>query len=128
MSKIIISLIGLLFLVGAGCTPSPDKYVAEATTWVETSSSTYLYDGSGLKLKEAVPGNCASCWDIYLDFESSAAGFGDRSDQILAQVITPHTIRLRYLQGELIEAITDEVYDEQHARKLESIFLNEPAN
>jgi len=115
-----------LLLVGAGCQPNPNKYVNEATVWVETTAPTYLFDGHDLQLKEAIQGGCSSCWDVYLDFESNSAGFGDRTDQVSAQVITTHTMRIRFLQGEMIEAITDQIYDEQNAKKLESIFITEP--
>lgn len=90
---------------------------------METESPTYVHDGMDLRHKEAIQGGCASCWDIFLEFESSAAGYGDRTDEMLAQVITPHTTRVRFLRGEIIEVVTDQIYDELNDRELENIFL-----
>lgn len=118
---IVISLV--VVLLGAGCRPNPETYEQVALTWVEKNAPTYVHDGSGLHVSESVQGGCSSCWDIFLDFESNAAGYGDRTDEMLAQVITPHTTRVRFLRGDIIEVVTDQVYDEMNARKLENIFL-----
>ncbi len=82
-----------------------------AENWIETSSPTYTHDGSDLTFiseDEITPGR----YLFVFSFTSSSAGYGDRSDQMTAQVITPHTIEVTVEDGELVSAVTDEVYDE----------------
>lgn len=53
-------------------------------------------------------------YKIRMSFDSSHAGFGDREGQMLAQVITPHTIEIIVSEGEVISAVTDGTWDEQN--------------
>lgn len=86
------------------------KQVAEE--WVRNSSPTYTFDGTDLSLvseEELVPGER---YQFVFSFVSSAAGYGDRSDQMAAQVITPHTMEVLVENGRVVNAVTDEVFDE----------------
>lgn len=86
-----------------------------AKEWIEDSSSTYKFDGMNLELVE-VRGldlvNCENCYEVEFIFNSRHAGYGNRDGQILAQIITPHTIVVTVENGETIKVITDQKYDE----------------
>lgn len=83
-----------------------------AQKWVMTTSPTYVFDGSDLTLasqQELIPGQRYQC---NFSFTSAAAGYGDRTGQMVAQVITPHTMEVTIENGQVISAITDGVFDE----------------
>jgi len=75
------------------------------------NSPTYKFDGSGLVHKESMPELCPSCWGFTFEFKSSHAGYGDRTGQMLAQVITPHTASIAVRQGEVKSAVLDMKWD-----------------
>jgi hypothetical protein len=50
-------------------------------------------------------------WEFTFYFESAHAGFGDRTGQMLAQVITPHEAAITVEQGEVINAVMDGKWD-----------------
>ncbi|HWP78395.1 MAG: hypothetical protein AB1299_05910 [Thermoproteota archaeon] len=49
---------------------------------------------------------------VKIAFDSSHTGFGDRTDQILAEVITPHKMDIIVSEGIVVSAVTDGVWDE----------------
>ena len=77
-------------------------------------SPTYLFDGIYETVKvvdtiimESYPVQ----YIIIIEFDSRHAGFGDRTGQVLAQVITPHTAGVKVVDGEVVVAILDDVWD-----------------
>jgi hypothetical protein len=76
-----------------------------------TGSSTYAYDGSGLKLDETITLKCAQCWQFKFSFTCSHAGYGNRSGRMLAQVITPHEALVSITEGRVAAATIDNRYD-----------------
>jgi hypothetical protein len=82
-----------------------------AKTWIEEESLTYVFDGDNLSLVEeaSIDENAHS---FLFSFESRAAGYGDRSDEMLAQVITPHETEIVVKEGNVIYAVTDNVFSE----------------
>lgn len=114
-----------LVLLGAGCAYVPDDsnspFTIERTEdiardWVESRSPTYAYDGTNLTLTNSTEtGECSACYEYTYTFESLHAGYGDREDSIVAQVITPHTIVVSFWNGDLMTAITDGIFDELSA-------------
>lgn len=80
------------------------------------NSSTYDYDGFNLVLKEASPivcvtEPCSNSWVFTFSFVSSHAGYGDRTDQPVAQVITDHVAIVTIEDGQIASAILDEKWD-----------------
>jgi hypothetical protein len=51
-------------------------------------------------------------WEVIISFQCRQAGYGDRTEMILAQVITPHTMRVVVSEGEVRSAVIDGVWDE----------------
>ncbi|MFP4022825.1 MAG: GerMN domain-containing protein [Candidatus Paceibacterota bacterium] len=82
-----------------------------AVNWMEENSPTYTHDGSDLEVveEEEISDNV---FEFIFEFESSSAGYGDRSDEMTAQVITSHTTKVVVEEDEVTSAITDESYSE----------------
>lgn len=76
---------------------------------------TFSFDGvhGSMKIKDIVILESYPVqYHITITFECSQAGYGDRTGQMLAQVITSHEARVHIVQGEVVSAIIDEVWDE----------------
>ncbi|MEX0909666.1 MAG: hypothetical protein WDZ75_00045, partial [Candidatus Paceibacterota bacterium] len=82
-----------------------ENYQDVARAWVEEKSPTYLYDGSNLEHIE-VSEPAGGAFEHTFSFESSQAGYGDRTDEMSAQVITPHQIVVTVRNGEVASVIT----------------------
>jgi len=93
---------------------SGDKWRPMVEDWIQNSSPTYVFDGMNLTFIEGTVNldNCIDCFQFKYSFESRQAGYGDRTGQILAQVITPHIIVVTIESGKITSAITDGVFDE----------------
>ncbi len=76
------------------------------------NSPTYKYDGYDLKFESSEALFCPSCWEFTFSFLSRHSGYGDRSGQVLAQVITPHLIRVNVEDEEIVAVVTDRTFDE----------------
>jgi hypothetical protein len=79
------------------------------------SSPTFAFDGMEDTLKigavivlESYPEQYA----LEARFTSSHGGFGDRTDQIVTQVLTPHVMEIIVSEGVVISAVTDGQWDE----------------
>jgi hypothetical protein len=86
-----------------------------AESWLINYSPTYRFDGMNFVFKESLAldlVDCENCYQFVYDFESRHAGYGDRTGEILAQVITPHTIIITVENGEITQAVIDGVYDD----------------
>jgi hypothetical protein len=53
---------------------------------------------------------------ITISFDCRQAGYGDRTDMVLAQVITTHEARVSVVDGQIINAILDDQWDEKIQR------------
>jgi len=87
-----------------------------AKKFVETSP-TFAFDG----LQETLDIESVSVMESYpvqyriiVAFDSSHGGFGNREDQMLTQVITPHKVDILVSDGAILSAVTDEVWDEMN--------------
>jgi len=82
------------------------------------NAPTYKFDGFDLKFVSSEALRCPFCWEFTFSFQSRAAGYGDRSGQMLAQVITPHTIRVTVDNGKITSLVTDQTFDELNQKFL----------
>lgn len=80
---------------------------------------TYNFDGINLEFESSEIYKCPSCWGFTFSFQCRQAGYGDRTGQILAQVITSHKIHVVVYQGKVGGAIIDGKYDELKQKLLE---------
>jgi len=76
------------------------------------NAPTYKFDGFDLQFVSYETLRCPYCWEFTFSFKSRAAGYGDRTGKMLAQVITPHTIRVTVDKGRVTSLVTDQTFDE----------------
>lgn len=112
MKKVVIVAFLLLWL---GCVGQKKEYTEEESLEIArkfvSKSPTYTYDGEGLRHTETQKGGCDSCWVFTFTFTSRSAGYGDRTGQMVAQVITPHTAGVTVEYGKVTRAVLDEQWD-----------------
>ena len=77
------------------------------------NSPTFVFDGieDTLKLTDTLRPRCPYCWVFVFEFDSRNAGYGDRTGQALAQMITPHKASIAVEQFEIKSAVMDEKWD-----------------
>ncbi|MBR9676573.1 hypothetical protein GOV04_00335 [Candidatus Woesearchaeota archaeon] len=117
MKKIIFFSITILLVFTACSTPSQEElFESSQTTALEfvKNSPTFVFDGieETLTVGPVVSlSKCKNCWLFEIRFDSRAAGYGDRSGQILAQVITEHNAKVFVEDDEVTAALLDEQWD-----------------
>ena len=124
LQKIIIAAVIVLLFVGGALllkTEEPQEARKIAEDWILNNSPTYLFDGFGLRFVSEEELAEGKSYSFVFSFESRAAGYGDRTDELVAQVITPHTIEIVVENGRVISAITDGVYDEIKGEMTEGV-------
>lgn len=98
---------------------SPEEAEKIAEKWMETSP-TYSYDGSDLKLEEhEVLETLPEQHVLNYTFTSRHGGYGNRTDQIVTEALTPHSIEIIVSEGEVRSAVIDSQWDEIAQRPLE---------
>jgi len=77
------------------------------------NSPTFTFDGiqGSIELTDTVTLETPGSWTFVYEFESAHAGYGNREDQILAQVITSHTAYITVQQGQISTAQLDNTWD-----------------
>jgi hypothetical protein len=112
---VLLALLGIIFSLGCiapeseqGITEADSREIARA--FVE-NSPTYQFDGFDLAYNQTVVLRCPYCWMFVFEFTSRHAGYGDRTGQVLAQVITPHTASVTVVQGNVTSATLDGTWD-----------------
>lgn len=101
-------------------------YLTEEGSWEIAeefilNSPTFTFDGNraSLEMVETLYPDIDNAWQFVFRFESTHAGYGDRTGQMLAQVITPHETIITVEQGEVKNAVMDERWDMINQRLLE---------
>jgi len=85
------------------------------------SSPTFVFDGMPETLEVelvAIRESFPEQYVIEADFDSLHGGYGDRTDQMVIQVITQHTMNLVVINGEVTSAILDGKWDELNQLQL----------
>ena len=77
------------------------------------NSPTFQFDGieETITLVETLYPDIENAWQFVFQFESRQAGYGDRTGQMLAEVITPHEAIITVEQGEVTNAVMDGEWD-----------------
>lgn len=88
-----------------------------AESYVE-NSATFKFDGilDTFQLTNTV--QLTAGWQFTFRFECSHAGYGNRSGQNLAQVITPHTAVVTVANGQVTSASMDSIWDMMNQRMM----------
>lgn len=79
-----------------------------ATRWVQ-NNPTFEYDGRNLQMTQHTSTDNQHTFSY--EFESTHSGYGDRSDKVVAPVITQHTIVVELTGAQVTQAIIDGRYN-----------------
>ncbi|MBN1682018.1 hypothetical protein JW865_00505 [Candidatus Bathyarchaeota archaeon] len=120
---ILASLILVSIIVPAGIYAlqnsqnNQNKNVEDTALVYLKNSPTFKFDGilESVELVECWQAQTfayPSFWQVSIEFECAHAGYGDRTGQFLAQVITPHKITIHVTEGEITMAVIDDIWDE----------------
>lgn len=133
MNKIIVGVIVVAVVVIAGVliagmeTPRiPDENGAAmeaevvAEEWVQENAKTFT-DREGEELTHVSTEEIEeSVFEVSFEFDSRFAGYGELADdEVAAQVITSHVIVVSVEDGEVVGAVTDEVFNEYEGAMIE---------
>jgi hypothetical protein len=92
-----------------------DKATQAALAYIE-ESPTYGYDGVPGSIKIEIQSKVIQSKPlrhiVWMSYECTHAGYGDRSNKILAQVITQHLAEVTVIEGRVVRVILDGVWDE----------------
>lgn len=117
---LIATLAVLAFIVSACATPKNGANgkitEEEARQMAENfvrNSPTFTFDGieDTLTLVETLYPDIENAWQFVFRFESRHAGYGDRTGQMLAQVITPHEAIITVENCQVKSVVMDEKWD-----------------
>lgn len=92
-----------------------DQTITEIANEFVLSSPTFAFDGMEDTLEFGPITILESFPEQYLldvMFTSSHGGFGDRTDQVVTQALTPHVMEIVISEGTVISAVTDGTWDE----------------
>jgi len=79
---------------------------------------TFQFDGilDSIKVESVETLRMPYTWEVTVAFQCRHSGYGDRTGMMLAQVITPHKIRVVVSEGRVMRAIIDDEWDEINQR------------
>jgi hypothetical protein len=106
--------------MGGSKIPEDEPAVNTALTFLR-NGATYKYDGipGTLKVGETlILESYPVQYVVTITFDSRHGGYGDRTGQSLIQVITPHTARITVVNGEVVSATLDDMWDELNQEEL----------
>lgn len=93
---------------------TPENAETIALEWLR-NAPTFSFDGiAGTMLVEdiVIMESYPVQYLVKITFDCSHAGYGDRSDLVLAQVITNHKAVVKVVDGNVVSAIIDDTWDE----------------
>ncbi len=116
MGKKILALLTTLItvLTFASCRDNPVgslEFAQDVAEEYVKMESTFRFDGMPETLKLVSATSIAGGWKFAWVFNSRHAGYGNRTGQALAQVITPHVAVVTVQSGNVESAVMDEVYN-----------------
>ncbi len=127
--SIALTAMSLNLAMPGGADLSEDDAAVEIAVDFVRRSPTFSFDGMAgtiavveTRIMESYPIQ----YVIIIEFDSSHAGYGDRTGQILAQVITHHTAGIKVVNGEVVAAILDDVWDMVDQEERETFQDEEP--
>ncbi len=111
IGAIIIALIGGYWFLGVK-ESAPQDPETIAREWIVNNSPTYNFDGYDLALvSERETGDGMGSQFVF-EFNSSNRGWGDRTEESLVMIVTPHRMVVEVINGEVVSAVTDGVFSE----------------
>ncbi|MBN1160593.1 MAG: hypothetical protein JXA17_01400 [Dehalococcoidales bacterium] len=119
-------LLVFLAMVSGACsqtTVSQDESRNIAEAFVK-ADATYIFDGMPETLELTGTTQTDNGWQFTYEFDSRHAGYGDRTGQILAQVITHHVAVVAVESGKVTSAIMGGVWDMKNNEMLEDFEIS----
>ena len=110
IATIIISAASAIAGISPYSLPQEEEAAKKAMKFV-LNSPTYRFDGSKIKLESVMETQTKGCYKALVDFVSSKSGYGDRTDEMLLQVITNHRAEVTVCNGEIVSAVLDGEWD-----------------
>lgn len=121
LANLLLPALALLAINIIGCASlerdGPDQFTEEdalqtAKEYV-INSPTFTFDGieDSLQLQETQYSEKDNSWEFTFQFDSRHSGYGNRNDQILAEVITPHQVVIVSNTDGIKSAIMDRKWD-----------------
>jgi len=97
---------------------SEGQAIIIATDYLKVSP-TFSFDGieDTIELAEVDTIRMPNTWSVTLKFDSRHAGYGNRTGEMVAQVITEHTAKVVVSSGEVRSAVIDDTWDEFNQRE-----------
>ena len=108
------ALLIILMLVSGACSQTTPTIQEEPQKIAENfvkNDTTYLFDGMPETLEITSTSLLETGGKFTYEFDSAHAGYGDRTGQILTQVITHHTAVITVEAGKVTSGIMDSVWD-----------------
>ncbi|MDD5191395.1 MAG: DUF4382 domain-containing protein [Dehalococcoidales bacterium] len=105
-------------LVSKSSGPKPAEFNQQQSQKVAEdfvkNSPTFVFDGitATLALTDTAAQTTANTWQFTYEFDSAQAGYGDRTGQILAQVVTHHVAVIVVEKGSVTSAVLDGQWNE----------------
>ncbi|MFQ5860282.1 MAG: SIMPL domain-containing protein [Dehalococcoidia bacterium] len=112
LKRLALPLLILSLLLAAGCAAAAAGGVSERAAQriardFLLDSPTYQYDGIADSVEMVQSEEADDGWRFVYRFESLHGGYGDRTGQVLTQVITPHTAVITVKDSEVSSALLD---------------------
>jgi hypothetical protein len=108
------AILVIVTLLGISCGRSPAITREESQRIAEEfvkAEATFQFDGISDTLKVTSTTAAGEGWKYTLEFDSRHAGYGDRTGQVLAEVITHHAAEITVQSGQVTAAIIDGQWD-----------------
>jgi len=113
MLTAVVVVVAVAAIFGQSCgTANQSESEGIARDYVK-NCPTFEYDGmeETLELVETEELEGTDSWRFTYEFDSRHAGYGDRTGQVLAQVITPHEAVITVQESEVVSAVMDGKWD-----------------
>jgi hypothetical protein len=118
----------LLTIIGGACgQPAPDSQEGSRQIALEyvRLETTFRFDGIPETLKATSTTSVGNGWQFTIEFDSRHAGYGNRSGQMLAQVITHHTAEITVQAGlGVTRAVMDGVWNMIDQRMIKDVEIS----
>lgn len=107
-------LLMILSFTGIACnqlTANPQEEGRRIAEEFVKKEATFKFDGLPTTLKTTVTTAADDGWQYTVEFDSAHAGYGDRTGQVLAPVITRHTCKITIVKERVTAALMDGAWD-----------------
>jgi hypothetical protein len=116
-----VFILVMFALKGPNCMPDfgktasscPKEQAAAASLSLIKNSPTFVFDGvkDSIKQVRADTSDNGVTWNLTYTFKTTHPGHGDRSGQVLAQVVTGHTAQITVTRCKIAAAVCDNAWN-----------------